>query len=162
MPRNGLRRRMWWNRIVVSILVSWAVFAFSANTSSADGQTFAGAWNVTIAFDDPVLVGCTTPSLNTKDGGIVAQGCDVSESPGYGQWRRIDNDQFAATFVGVNFGAPGTGITGTYKVRATLVVSGDTFSGPFLTEIFNLDGRLLFSVTGSVTGQRIEVEPLQS
>jgi hypothetical protein len=56
--------------------------------------------------------------------------------------------------------APGTGITGTYKVRATLVVSGDTFSGPFLTEIFALDGTSLFSVTGSVTGQRIEVEPL--
>jgi hypothetical protein len=155
MPRNGLRRRMFWNGIVVSVLVSGALFAFSAKTSSAQHpqqhpseQTLAGAWNVTIVFDDPMLVGCTTPSLNTKDGGIVAQGCDSGESPGYGQWRRIGRHQFAATFVGVNFGAPGTGLTGTYKVRATLVVRGDTFSGPFVTDIFALDGTLLFSVTG--------------
>ena len=160
MPRNSLRRRMWWNGVVVSILVSGALFAFSAKTSSAGEQTLTGAWNVTIVFDDPVLVGCTTPSLITKDGGIVAQGCDVSESPGYGEWRRIGNHQFAATFVGVNYGAPGTGITGTYKVRGTLVVSGDTFSGPFLTEIFAADGTLVVSVTGTVTGQRIGVEPL--
>jgi hypothetical protein len=123
MPRNGLRRRMFWNGIVVSVLVSGALFAFSAKTSSADEQTLVGAWNVTIVFDDPVLVGCTTPALNTKDGSIVAQGCDAGESPGYGQWQRIGKHQFAATFVGVNFGAPGTGITGTYKVRATLVVT---------------------------------------
>jgi len=151
---------MSWNGILVSALMSGALFTFSAKTSSADEQTLVGAWNVTIAFDDPVLVGCTTPSLNTKDGGIVAQGCDAGESPGYGQWQRIGNHRFAVTFVGVNFGAPGTGLTGNYKVRATLVVSGDTFSGPFLTEIFALDGTLLFSVTGSVTGQRIGVEPL--
>ena len=107
MPRNGLRRRMSWNGIVVSVLVSGALFAFSANTSSADEQTFAGAWNVTIVFDDPVLVGCTTPALNTKNGGIVSQGCDLGESPGYGQWRRMGKHQVAATFVGVNFGARG-------------------------------------------------------
>lgn len=160
MPRNGLRRRMWWNGAVVSVLVSAALFAVSAKPSSAGEQTLAGAWNVTIVFDDPVLVGCTTPSLITKDGGVVAQSCDVNESPGYGEWRRIGNHQFAGTFVGVTYGAPGTGVTGTYKVRGTLAVSGDTFSGPFLTEIFALDGTLLFSTTGVVTGQRIAVEPL--
>lgn len=119
MLRNGLRRRMWWNGAVVSVLVSGALFASSAKTSSADEQTFAGAWNVTIVFDNPALVGCTTPALNTKDGGIVAQGCDLSESPGYGEWRRIGNHEFAATFVGVSYGAPGTGITGTWPPTRT-------------------------------------------
>ena len=36
--------------------------------------------------------------------------------------------------------------TGTYKVRATLQLSkdGETSSGPFLTEVFALDGTALF------------------
>jgi len=63
-------------------------------------------------------------------------------SPGYGQWQRIPQGKFAVTFVGVNFGAPGAGITGTYKVRGTLELShdGQTFSGPFQTDVFALDG----------------------
>ena len=131
------------------------------HSSAADGkQTLAGAWNVAIAFDDPALVGCTTPGLNTSDGGVVAQGCDLGESPGYGQWRRTGNGEFAVTFTGVNYGPVGTGITGSYKVRATLLVSGETFSGPFVADIFALDGTLLVSASGTVTPKRIEVEPL--
>jgi hypothetical protein len=52
---------MSWNGTVVSVLVSGALFAFSAKASSADEQTLAGAWNVTIVFDDPVLVGARLP-----------------------------------------------------------------------------------------------------
>ncbi len=84
-------------------------------------------------------------------------------SPGYGQWRRIGDNHFAVTFVGVNFTTPGDGeINSTYKVRATVRLSHDkqTSSGPFLTEVFSLDGTLLFSASGMVTSQRIGIEPL--
>jgi len=139
-----------------------AFIASGASPITANDETLAGAWNVTIVFDDPSVAGCTTPTLNTSDGGIIAQGCDVSESPGYGQWRRIGPHEFAVTFVGVNFGPMGTGITGTYKVRGTLTLSkdGQMSNGPFLTEVFALDGSLLFSATGTVTLQRVGVEPL--
>ena len=139
-----------------------AFVAFGAPLPTANTQTLAGAWNTTIVFDDPSLPGCTTPGLDTSDGGIVAQGCDVSYSPGYGQWRRIGHSEFAVTFIGVVFGPAGTGITNTYKVRATLHMSqdGQTSSGPFLTEVFALDGTLLFSATGTVNRQRVAVEPL--
>ena len=159
--------RTGWNCFVFSVLLC-AVFTASgaspsaANNETANNETLAGAWNVTIVFDDPSVAGCTTPTLNTSDGGIVAQGCDVSESPGYGQWRRIGPREFAVTFVGVEFGPMGTGITGTYKVRGTLTLSkdGQMSTGPFLTEVFALDGSLLFSATGTVTLQRVGVEPL--
>ena len=156
------RSRVRWVVVVLGIVASGALVAFTATSSSAaDGkQTLAGAWNITIAFDDPSLVGCTTPGLNTADGGVVAQGCDLSESPGYGQWRRTGNGQFAVTFGGVSFGPPGTGITGSYRVRATLLVDGETFSGPFVTDVFALDGTLLVSASGTVTAQRIGIEPL--
>jgi hypothetical protein len=152
-------RRRW---LFLGVLVCAAFVAFGATLSAANAETLAGAWNTTIVFDDPNLAGCTTPGLDTSDGGIVAQGCDVSESPGYGQWRRIGHGEFAVTFVGVSFGPAGTGITSTYKVRATLRLSQDreTSSGPFLTEVFALDGSLLFSATGTVTRKRVGVEPL--
>jgi hypothetical protein len=142
------------------LLVCAALVTFNARSGAAGEQTLTGAWNVTIVFDDPALVGCTAPGLNSADGGVVAQGCDVGESPGYGQWRRIGNGEFAITFVGLNFGAAGTGVAGTYKVRATVAIADGNFSGPFLTEIFATDGTLLFSATGRVIGRPIAVEPL--
>ena len=159
--------RIGWNCFFFSVLLCAAFIAsgaspITANNETANNETLAGAWNVTIVFDDPSVAGCTTPTLNTSDGGIVAQGCDVSESPGYGQWRRIGPREFAVTFVGVDFGPTGTGITDTYKVRGTLTLSkdGQTSTGPFLTEVFALDGSLLFSATGNVTLIRVGVEPL--
>jgi hypothetical protein len=154
---------MRWAGIVFTVLVCGLLVALGATESSANQghkQRLAGAWNVTINFDDPALVGCTTPGLFTKDGGVVAQGCDVSLSPGYGQWQRTGNGEFAVTFTGVSYGPPGTGTTGSYKVRSTLQFSGDTLTGPFLTEIFALDGTLLLSASGEVTLQRIGIEPL--
>ena len=160
--RDRVRSRVRWVAVVFSVVASGALVAFGATSSSAANgkQTLAGAWNITIAFDDPTLAGCTTPGLNTADGGVLAQGCDLSESPGYGQWQRTGNGQFAVTFSGVNFGPLGTGITGSYKVRATLLVDGETFSGPFVTDVFALDGTPLVSASGTVSAQRIGIEPL--
>jgi len=167
MTLTSFPLRTGWNCVLFSVLMCAAPIASGAspitpNNESANNETLAGAWNVTIVFDDPSATGCTAPTLNTSDGGIVAQGCDVSESPGYGQWRRIGPREFAVTFVGVNFGPMGTGITGTYKVRGTLTLSkdGQMSSGPFLTEVFALGGPLLFSATGTVTLQRVAVESL--
>jgi hypothetical protein len=161
MP-NSLLLRIGRGCLLLGVFACTAFVAFGAPLPTADTQTLAGAWNTTIIFDDPSLPGCTTPGLDTSDGGIVTQGCDVSESPGYGQWRRIGPREFAVTFIGVVFGPAGTGITSTYKVRATVHMSqdGQTSSGPFLSEVFALDGTLLFSATGTVNRQRVAVEPL--
>jgi hypothetical protein len=144
------------------IIATSQFVAFGAPLPTADTQTLAGTWNATIVPDDPNVPGCTTPGTISSDGGIVTQGCDVSESPGYGQWRRIGPSEFAVTFIGVVFGPAGTGITNTYKVRATVYMSqdGQTASGPFLSEVFALDGTLLFSATGTVNQERVAVEPL--
>ena len=126
---------------------------------STGQQDIAGAWNVTIAPDG--FPACAAPSLMTSDGGMVANACGNNESPGYGQWLRTGRRGFAATFVGLEYAPDGT-TTGTYKVRATAVVSPDglRFRGPFVTEIFGLDGTLVFTVQGTVIGERVVVEPL--
>lgn len=41
-----------------------------------------------------------------------------------------------------------------YVVRATLNVTGDTFTGPFNTEVLDLNGTLLFQYAGTVNGVR--------
>jgi hypothetical protein len=148
-------------KVVTTLVLCGALVALSATPGSATGPGLTGAWNATIVLDDGTIL-CTSPGLNTADGGIVTQGCSVNESPGYGQWKRIGGQRFAVTFVGVNFAPPSGQIDSTYKVRATVTLSHDrqTFSGPFQTDIFALDGTLLFSATGTVTSHRIGIEPL--
>jgi hypothetical protein len=161
MVLDERQSRVGWTKVVSIVILCAALVALSAAPSSGTGFGLTGAWNVTIVLDDGSIL-CTTPSLNTADGGVVAQGCGVNTSPGYGQWRRVGLNRFAVTFVGVDFGPPEGGIVDTYKVRATVRLSqdGQTFTGPFRTEIFTLDGTLLVFFTGVVTAQRIVIEPL--
>lgn len=123
-------------------------------------HNLTGAWNVTIDFQDPDLPTCSAPALNTRDGGVVANACAANESPGYGQWVRTGNSEFALTFVGLEYAPDGTAI-GTYKVRANVKLSHDSqeFNGPFRADVL-LYGGIQFTATGIVTAKRIVVEPL--
>jgi hypothetical protein len=133
-----------------------------AQADAQSGQSLAGAWNVKIEFDTPGIEGCTAPGLMTSDGGIVAGGCSLAESPGYGRWVRTGNHRFASTFVGQGFDLATGAINSTYKVRARVRLSKDLqqFSGPFVTDIFAPDGTLVFTASGIVTADRVTVEPL--
>jgi hypothetical protein len=93
-------------------------------------------------------------------GTVIAESCYASEGAGYGSWVRRTNNRFAATFIGNSFGPDGT-VVSTYKVRARVSLGpmGDTFTGPFTTEFFDLTGNPLGTVTGTVSGARIVVEP---
>jgi hypothetical protein len=160
---------MWPNFLCAALLfLLTAVAGIGYAQSGSSEQNLAGAWNVTIDFGG-VLPACSAPALNTRDGGIVSNACFPNESTGYGQWMRTGNGEFAITFVGLEYevdedtGAVlGASTTGTYKVRANITLSSDAqqFTGPFKTEIFDLDGNLIFTVTGTVTAKRVVVEPL--
>src|SRR5687767_6070481 len=92
-------------RISLLIVVTVAL-AGSGATGSADAgptQSLEGAWNVKIEFDTPGVEGCTAPGMITRDGGVIAAGCSLAESPGYGQWVRTGNRRFGITFVGHGF-----------------------------------------------------------
>jgi hypothetical protein len=137
-----------------------ALAGISYAQSGPARQTLKGAWNVTIDFQG-VIPTCSAPSLMTRDGGVIANACAANESPGYGQWVRTGNNEFAVTFVGLEYG-PGGGANGSYKVRAKVSIGNDSqeFIGPFQTDMFDLDGNLIFTVTGTVTGRRVVVESL--
>jgi hypothetical protein len=91
---------------------------------------------------------------------VIAESCYASERAGYSSWVRTANNRFAATFI-VNSFAPDGTVVATYKVRAwvSLGPTGDAFTSPFTTESLDLAGNLLGTVTGTVSGVRIVVEP---
>ena len=147
--------------ILAGTLAGWSATGFAQSTAWS-GQSLEGAWNVTIESDTPGIDGCAAPAMITSDGGIIAAGCSLAVSPGYGQWVRTGNRRFAVTFVGQGFD-PATGaINSMYKVRARVRLRQDLqqFSGPFVTDIFALDGSLILTASGTVTANRVTVEPL--
>jgi hypothetical protein len=145
--------------VVIAAFVGWTV---TGHADAASSQSLGGAWNVTIDFDTPGFEGCTAPSLNTADGGVIAAACSLAESPGYGRWVRTGNRTFEITFVGQEFDLGTAAMNGTYKVRARVRLHEDLqqFSGPFVADIFALDGSLVISVSGLVTADRVTVESL--
>jgi hypothetical protein len=153
-------------RIFACLLIVVMTAAMTAGAQSPNSSLgLEGSWNTTIVFDQPGLPPCApAPSIaiaiTPQRGTIIADSCYSSESVGYGSWIRTANNQYAVTFIGNSFAPDGTVAT-SYKVRATLSVgaTGDTFAGPFQTQIFDLAGHLLDTLTGRVSGVRIVVEP---
>ena len=141
--------------ILMVTLVGWGTTGFGQAVDTS-GQNLQGAFNVTVKFDDPNLEVCVAPTMNTADGGVMAAGCSLAESAGYGQWIRVAKGSFAVTFVGQGFDLATGAINSTYKVRATVswTTGHDQWAGPFVTDIYLPDGTLVFTATGVVTGDR--------
>ena len=123
-------------------------------------QTLEGAWNVTITTQGVTL--CTAPAVFASEGTMIADPCSGSLGVGYGAWVRTGNREFSGTFVGSVYNSVTGHIIGTYKVKSlgTLQPDGHTFTGAFKTETFDNNGNLLNTITGTVLGSRIAVEPL--
>jgi hypothetical protein len=146
------------------VFATAALFACSglatAQPGPESGQSLAGAWDVTINFNGQPPCR-SAPAVATREGTIIADSCSQNLGAWYGSWVRTGNRQFASTFIGNLYG-PGGVVVGSYKVRASGPIdsSGNTFSGPFRTDLFDTVGKLVGSFTGTVTAKRIQVEPL--
>jgi hypothetical protein len=130
---------------------------------NAAAKTIVGAWFSTVT---PTLL---PPFVGlgsfTADGGVInttslSLGSPL-ESPGHGQWIRTGRDTYDVTFFTVNADVAGTHIL-TSKVRGKLRLSADAneFTGVFQVDVFDPNGGLLVSDTGTIRSTRIEVEPL--
>ena len=126
-------------------------------------KTIVGAWSSTVTPTViPPFVGLGT---FTADGGLInttslSLGSPL-ESPGHGRWIRNGSRTYDVTFFTVSADAAGNH-TLTSKVRAKLTLSadGNEFSGVFQVDVFDPNGGLLGSDTGTIRSRRIEVEPL--
>lgn len=79
---------------------------------------------------------------------------------GHGAWKRTGNRRYAFTFRQILYGSDGS-YQGEAKSRhkITLNASGNQWSGQLQFEIFDADGNVVFSGSGTEQATRIEVEP---
>jgi hypothetical protein len=135
----------------------------SAAHRNGQAKTIVGAWFSTVTPTViPPFMGLGT---FTADGGLVntsslSLGTPL-ESPGHGRWVRTGRRTYDVTFFTISADAAGNHIL-TSKVRAKLTLSadGNEFNGVFQVDVFDPNGRLLGSDTGTIRSRRIEVEPL--
>jgi hypothetical protein len=130
---------------------------------NSPAKTIVGAWFSTVTPTViPPFVGLGT---FTADGGLIntssaSLGAPL-ESPGHGRWVRTGRRTYDVTFFTVSVDAAGHHLL-TSKVRAKLRLSADgyEFNGVFQVDVFEPNGGLLGSDTGTIRSRRIEVEPL--
>jgi hypothetical protein len=79
----------------------------------------------------------------------------------HGAWASNGNGTFGLTFAGFAFDITGKFLAMQHiRVAVQVNDSQDGFSGPFKTDFIGSDGQVLASVSGSVEGTKMQVEPL--
>jgi hypothetical protein len=121
-------------------------------------HTLVGSWKVAVIPDQATgMSPFVVYNAYTKDG--VQIGTTETGHLLIGQWTRTGSNRFAGTYMGAEVY---DGLLVHYKLRKALELSrdGDEYSGPYVVEVFDVDGNLLATIPGTLQGTRIQVEPL--
>ncbi len=117
-----------------------------------------GSWSIQVQPEpgSPVPAGVNFAAF-TRDGIVVNS--NVSGLAGIGNWERVGPRSFAVTFTGFEV-LEGQQLR--FVIRSTIGLAPDSaeFDGPFLTAIYTADGASIASVSGTVHGARLTVQPL--
>ena len=152
--------------VIAAALVAFSQVTPTHATDPGNGlgpKTLVGAWFVEVTptqvppFVSLGIFNSDGTLTNISSSSLIFP----PESPGYGVWSTAGAHKFASTFFTIV--GDGTGkVAATNKVRAIVTVdpSGDHFSGRFQVDIFDANGTLIASDTGTVQARRIKVEPL--
>ena len=148
--------------VVVASTGTWHLSSLAQDaTPAAEQQGIVSSWILTATVTDQGdRFSFVNFSTFMPGGGLVTTAPD---SPlGHGAWEPSGDGAYAVTIVFPDFDDDEGALEGQATVRATITLGpdGTTFTGPFLTEIIDDAGDVLFSYGGTVEGQRIEVETL--
>ena len=128
------------------------------------GQRLDGTWLITAKLDSaPPGVPLTFTTLNTfmADGAFIEAGRAPSPTQtaiGHGQWVRVGDRLFTATFTFLTFDAQGAQ-TGMQQITRSIRLSEDlqTFRAMSRNERLDLDGNVVSSGTATETAQRLGI-----
>jgi hypothetical protein len=142
---------------LLMLVLSGSAYAGGLAETASSGR-YDGAWQVTVQASDgsPAVIDYVAIS---RDGTLVNIDPDPALSAGIGRWVREPGNRYATTFVHFlnDHGLP----IGMVKVRASVEVDGDTFSGPFQTDVI-LGATVVQTICGTVTATRMETEPVEA
>lgn len=149
-------------------VVSWSPPMSAASTQplKADDKPhldkLVGAWNID-------ATGPTHPPVPallvfTSDGIVMGARPPLPfETPSYGNWITIDDENAAFTFMALTGSEKGP-FSAKMKIRGTIHydTATDSWRGPNHLDVYDPSGTLVFSDTGELSGTRIAVEPLDT
>jgi hypothetical protein len=121
------------------------------------GQGVLGTWLVDVrpTGDEPLQA-----MLTLSPGGGVIETESTSPGTAQGSWEHRPGGGVALTFQRFEFDEQGQP-AGRIVVRAELnPAGGGELSGPFEVDVFDPQGNVVFSGTGTATAERFEVQPL--
>lgn len=139
-------------------------------SDSQQSDRLEGSWRVTVTPPNgaPSFIGLITFN---RGGGLIAsaQGDILLNPPpgvppvataGHGAWEKTGNRRYAFTFIQILYGSDGS-YQGEAKSRHKITLNnrGNRWSGQLQFEIFDADGNVVFSGSGTEHATRIEVEP---
>lgn len=142
-----------------------AVTAAAPNRKADDQPHLAklvGAWNID-------ATGPTHPPVPallvfTSDGIVMGARPPLPfETPSYGNWITIDDENAAFTFMALTGSEKGP-FSAKMKIRGSIHYDAatDSWRGPNHLDVYDPSGTLVFSDTGELSGTRIAVEPLDA
>jgi len=171
---RSVRTRRWAPTTIITTIAMTAFLVIAgAGSLSARGdatpknKALVGSWVETVTFP-PEAGRPALKSLGTfhEDGTMVCsdQGAVTADPPTvftscHGAWTHLEARTFAYTAFELISDLSGN-LVGYLKVRGTYVVSqsGNEYTGTSFAEILDPDGAVLFSVSVTNAGKRIQVE----
>jgi hypothetical protein len=154
--------------LIVIVVITQPSMAMTQQNSGSTKKAIVGSWVETVTFEGGVMPPLKSLVQFSSDGTVrVADQGNVNIpagqvfSAGAGAWIAQGEHTFSWTVLELISDLNGN-LVGTLKVRGTYTVdeSGNAYSGVFQAEVKDASGNVLFSVGGTNTGVRIEVEPL--
>ncbi len=154
--------------LAAAIPTALAQVPCAANNDPFRPRTLAGIWIATINIPDPppgVVGNFQAFHLYTLDGRFIDRNTNsaLSQSNAFGEWGVKGLCQYATTFLFFQFDEKGVATT-YVKVRSTITLSanGDEWSGPFVADLYSIDGKLLApGLKGTHSGKRIRLEAME-
>jgi hypothetical protein len=171
---NTFPKRVWAFAVLAAVAAfSMAIGPASAQEGHGEADRITGSWRVNVNVTDPAGVPSFPVLMTFHSDGTLMQSrpyyipaFGVLETTHHGAWRRIDDDQIAATTFSLSQGAPGNAALngeffGTEKVNFKPVIGGDgnSFTALWTSTVYDPGGNPIVQGSGNLSGVRIQVEP---
>jgi hypothetical protein len=161
MRRSNAR---FWSILMVFAVMLASVAAKAVTNGNGQAKTsLTGTWITTVA-PDPSDLNAPPPFTAlitfTADGNLFTTETD-EQAISQGVWASTGPRQFLLTAYQFEFDTPNVW-DGTFKIRAALTLDSDGmhYQGPYRLDFFDTAGNAVFTGVGTLSGQRVVVEPM--